>query len=250
MKVLPTLLAVALLTVALVGCGGSGKGSPSTSRAASTGTASASGASSTGASQGTATSGVGVPMSAYEPPTHLPGLKGDGDRDVRSWDDGYRSPDNDEDPALDHQPSDANEGYRDADDLDSLSVGHPASAADTKAIEALVKRYYAVAVTGNGAKACSMMARGFARGVPVDYGKFGPPYLHGLKTCAAIVSLQFKHFRSRITSAIRFTAVHQDNNADRAYALFGSRTTPAGFIDVNRENGVWKIGALLGGPMP
>jgi hypothetical protein len=188
-------------------------------------------------------------MSAYETPTRLKGLKGDGDHDESRWDDGYRTPDNDEDPGLDHQPSDTNEGYRDADDLDSLSVGHPASASDTKAIEALVRRYYAVAATGNGTKACAMMDRGFAAAVPVDYGKFGPSYLHAGKTCAQIVALQFAHLRFLISTAIEFTAVHQES-ANRAYAIFGSRTTPAAYIGVDRENGTWKMGALLGGPEP
>ncbi len=188
-------------------------------------------------------------MSAYEPPTRLRGLKGDGDRDESSWKDGYRTADNDEDAQLDHRPNDVPEGYRDADDLDTLRVGHPMSPSETKTIEALVRRYYAVAITGNGAKACAMMDRGYAHAVPVDYGRFGPPYLHGAKTCAAALTLEFKDLRSQITTAIEFTAVHQES-ADRAYALFGSKTTPASFLGVDRENGVWKIGGLLGTPMP
>ena len=189
-------------------------------------------------------------MSGYEPPTHVRGLKGDGDRDTSNWDDGYRTPDNDEDPALDrHQPSDTHEGYRDADDLDSLRVGIPMSPAATKAIEALVRRYYAVAKRGDGAKACSMMDRSFANAVPVDYGKLGALYLRAGKTCAQVASLQFKHSRLQIATAIFFTAVHLEN-ADRAYALFGARAAPASFIAVVREGRVWKIGALLGQPMP
>lgn len=192
--------------------------------------------------------GKSLPMSAYEPPTHLP-LKGDSDRDAPMWDDGYRTPDNDEDSGLDRQRSDAHEGYRDADDLDSLRVGIPESPANTRAIEALVSRYYAVAASGDGAKACAMMARGYAEAVPVDYGKFGPLYLRGGKTCAQIATLDFEHNRSLIPTTLVFTAVHEEN-PHRAYALFGSTTTPASFIGVDRENGVWKIGALLGGPEP
>lgn len=230
-------LAVALLGAGIAACGHAGRGAVSPSRAASAASASAVAPSTTPG------------MSAYEAPTRLRGLKGDGDHDSPSWADGYHSPDDDNDGSIDHQPGDEHEGYRDSDDLDSLRVGHPANAAETKAIEGLVRRYYAVAATGDGAKACSMMARGFARAAPVDYGKFGASYLHGAKTCARVALLQFEHSRDQITAAVQFTAVHMENE-NRAYALFGSRTTPASYIAVVREDGSWKIGALIGGPLP
>lgn len=254
-----TLLAVVVLLLpgsCLVACGGSGKSAGSSvhkasSAASSTGSASATSSAATPESgPATVDPGKALPMSGYEPPTRLRFLKGDGDSDTSMWDDGNRSPDNDEDPGLDRRaPSDAREGYRDADDLDSLRVGVPASPADARAVAAAVKRYYAVAATGNGAKACSMMAPSFASSVPVDYGKFGPSYLHGGKTCAEIASREFEHSRRQITAAIYITAVHLEH-PDRAYALIGSRITPASYIAVVREGGAWKIGALLGRPMP
>lgn len=239
-----------LLASALVSCGGASKHTASAvSRAPSGAFARSTGTSSSSLTGNGARPFVGRPMSAYEPPTRLRGLQGDGDHDESSWDDGYRAPDNDEDPGLDHQPSDSPEGYRDADDLDSLSVGHPASAADTEAIEAVVRRYYAVAATGNGARACAMMGRSFAEAVPIDYGKFGKSFLHAGKTCAQIADLQFEHSRSQITASIQITVVHQ-TSPTRAYALFGSSTTPASFIAVEREGGAWKVAALLGRPEP
>lgn len=231
------------LLAGLVACGGARKGS---SVSSATDMRAASHAASSSPSTLTQYPGQRRPMSAYEPPTHLP-LKGDSDHDARTWDDGYRTPDNDEDPGLDHQPSDAREGYRDADDLDSLRVGIPESPANTRAIEALVRRYYAVAASGDGAKACAMMDRGFAESAPVAYGRFGPPYLRGGKTCAQIAMLEFKHDHSLISTKLVFTAVHEES-PNRAYALFGSTTSPASFIGADRENGVWKIGSLLGRP--
>lgn len=241
-----TLLAVVVLLLAawcLTACGGSGKNTASSRRNSS------SASSITNPGPSTVDPGKALPMSGYELPTKLRFLKGDGDRDTSLWEDGYRTSDNDEDPRLDHVRGDANEGYRDADDLDSLRVGIPASAADARAIVAAVKRYYAVAAAGNGAKACSMMAPSFASSVPIDYGKFGRSYLHGGKTCAEIASREFAHSRQQLTAGIYVTAVHLEH-PDRAYALFGSRTTPASFIAVVRERGVWMIGALLGQPMP
>lgn len=250
-----TLLAVAAMLVpgcCLVACGGSGRSAPSRG-VASASTTGASGTKSTAASgyggPSTVDPGKTLPMSGYEPPTRLRFLQGDGDNDGSMWVDGYRSPDNDEDPRHDHTPGDSGDGYRDADDLDSLRVGVPASPAEARTIAAVVKRYYAVAVSGDGARACSLMAASFARSVPVDYGQYGPSYLHGGKTCAEIASREFAHSRTQLTSAIYITAVHLEH-PDRAYALFGSRTGPASFIAVVRENGAWKIGALLGRPMP
>jgi hypothetical protein len=236
-------LAVAIALAVAAGCGDSGKKPASTSqRRVST-------AASTVEPPATVDPGKALPMSGYEPPTKLHFLRGDGDRDVASDADGYKTLDNDEDPRLDGSRGDTREGYRDADDLDSLRVGVPASRADAKAIIAAVKRYYAVAVTGNGAKACSLMARAFVRSVVVDYGEFGPSYLHGAKSCTAIAERQFRHARNQLTAAVHVTAVHLEH-PDRAYALFGSRTTPASFIAVVREGGAWKVGALMGRPVP
>lgn len=230
-------LAATLLAVGIGACGHAGAGSVSSSRATST------------VATNTIVPDTNQGMDEYEAPTRLHGLRGDDDHDASSWDDGYHKPDDDNDEGMDHQPSDEHEGYRDSDDLDSLRVGHPASPAQANTIEALVRRYYAVAATGDGAKACSMMARSFAQATPLDYGKFGPPYLHGAKTCARVTTLQFEHSRDQITSPIQITAVHIETE-NRAYAYFGSRTTPASEIAVLREGGNWKIGALLGGPMP
>jgi hypothetical protein len=192
----------------------------------------------------------GLPMSAYEPPTKLRGLKGDGDKDLPSEADGYRTPDNDNDARSDRrQPGDEGEGYRDSDDLDSLRVGAPAGPALARTIAAVVRRYYAVAATGNGARACGLLSPGFARAVPTAYGEFGPAYLHGGRTCAAVASLQFRHDRSQLTAGIQVTAVHLERT-DRAYALFGSKTTPASFIAVVREGGTWKVAAIMGRPEP
>jgi hypothetical protein len=245
MRLLLAPLGLVLSIACLAACGSSGKNTSSRQHSASR-------AASAIPAPWTVDPGKALPMSGYEPPTQLRFLKGDGDRDTSMWEDGHRTPDNDEDARLDHMrndPSDVREGYRDADDRDSLTVGVPASPAAAKTIAAVVKRYYAVAVTGNGAKACSMMARSFARSVVVDYGKFGAPYLHGAKSCAEIASREFAHSRRMITAAIYITAVHLEH-PDRAYALFGSRTAPAGFIAVVREGGMWKVDALLGRVMP
>jgi hypothetical protein len=240
-KTLLTIIAVPLLAAGLVACGGSSRGATSASHPAV--------AVATNPSDSGTVRAKALPMSAYEPPTKVRGLMGDGDRDAPGDADGYRTPDDDEDSNLDGQPKDENEGYRDSDDLDSLRVGHPASAADRKAVEAIVKRYYAVAVTGDGASACSLMDRAFAKSVPIDYGQFGAPYLHGGKTCAEIATREFKHSRKLLASAIYITAVHLEH-PDRAYALFGSRTAPAGFIAVQREGRSWKIASLVGRPQP
>jgi hypothetical protein len=232
MKALLVSLVAVLLGLGIAACGGAGRGTGSTPHASS----------SVAASRGAPGSRV------YEAAPHH-GLKNDGDVDPVGDADRDNSADNDHDPWLDYQYGNESDRYHDRDDMDRLNVGYVGSVADAKAITALVKRYYAVAVAGDGAEACAMMPPGFVKAVPLDYGKLGPSYLHGGKTCAAVVSLQFEHSRKQLTPAIQVTGVHFEHS-DRAYAMFGSKTTPASFIAVVREGASWRIGALIGGPLP
>jgi ketosteroid isomerase-like protein len=141
-----------------------------------------------------------------------------------------------------------NSGYRDADDGTSFSYAHTANAADEQTIAATVKRYYAIAAAGDGQRACSMLMPSLVRAVPLDYGRLGPPYLRGAKTCRTVLALLFRHLHSGLSAPIAVTGVLVDG--DHAYALLGSAKTPAGYITLQREHGAWKIAVLLGGGMP
>ncbi len=62
------------------------------------------------------------------------------------------------------------------------------------------------------------------------------------------MTLLFRHFHHSLQSPIAVTGVR--TFADETHALLGSRTMPASTIAVRREGGAWKIGKLLGSPLP
>ena len=160
--------AIVLLAVGIGACGHTGTDAVSSSRATST------------VATNTVVPDTNQGMDEYEAPTRLHGLRGDDDHDSSSWDDGYHKPDDDNDEGMDHQPSDEHEGYRDSDDLDSLRVGHPASAAQARTIEAIVRHYRRGRGHGQRRQVrCSMMARSFCTSGALDYGKFGFPTFMG-----------------------------------------------------------------------
>jgi hypothetical protein len=139
--------------------------------------------------------------------------------------------------------------YHDTDDKSLLSIGHPADAADRQAITVVVKRYYAAAASGDAALACSMIYKNLSKSIAEDYGQApGPSYLRGGKTCSAVMSRLFRHFHSRLASAINVTGVRI--GGEQVLAFFGSRSAPASYVYLTREAGTWKLASLLGGPMP
>jgi hypothetical protein len=178
----------------------------------------------------------------------------DGDKDRVYDEEGpvYRdnSRDDDKDPAEDYQRDD-NGDYHDRDDMTILHFGRPAGPVDRWAILAFVRRYYAAAVAGDGAAACSMLPPGVANTVPKDYGgegTAGPPYLRGAKTCPDVMRLLFEHARSELTGRFVLTGVRIDG--DHAYALLGSTDRPAGYIGLERVGGAWRVAGLIGSAMP
>jgi hypothetical protein len=138
-----------------------------------------------------------------------------------------------------------------ADDYNNGEVrgyGHAPTAAELAAITALIKRYYAIARAGEGAKACPMIDSGLAAAVPLDYGEFGPSYLHGGKTCAAVMSLLFKHDHKQLVAEVphlQLLAVRVDGN--HGMVLLGFGNLPERQITEVREGGVWKVAVLLDG---
>jgi hypothetical protein len=228
-------LMIGLLSLCVAACGGAGKGMRSTSQAAF----------------GAAKSG-GAPATAAPSARPTRGYLNDGDNDPNNDNDpddlNGRKTDDDNDSPEDHMNPENNR-YHDKDDNSIVDSGHAASAADKQVVTALVKRYYATAAAGDGTMACSMIVSSLARATPEDYGQApGPYYLRGAKTCAAVMSLLFKHFHGQLTGAIEVTGVRVEGN--QARVLLGSTTMPAGYISVERERGAWKIDTLLGGPLP
>jgi hypothetical protein len=147
--------------------------------------------------------------------------------------------------------NDDNPHVRVDDDKPSIrSYGHEARPPDKATITTLVKRYYAAAAAGDGAKACAMISSGIARAVPLDYGQSGPPYLHGGKTCAAVLSLLFKHDHGRLATEVpqlKVPSVRLEGNNGFVLLRFGRM--PERQIAIEREGGVWKMEELIDGKM-
>jgi hypothetical protein len=129
------------------------------------------------------------------------------------------------------------------------SVGAAAGTNDRRVIVAAVRRYFAAAVAGDGATACSLLTRPLAKSVAEDYGNMrNLPELRG-RTCRAVMSKLFRHRQGRPTrdiAGIEVTGVRVVEGAS-AVALLRSSTVPLGEMALHRENGVWRMAQLLGG---
>jgi hypothetical protein len=233
MKQPPALLAVALLSIGTAACGDAGRRAHPVSQASSRVV--------TGAA-------ASIPSGGAVTQRYL----NDGDNDPSSDNDeddlNGKTIDEDHDGPEDHVNPE-NDRYHDGDDGSVVAYGRSASAVEERVIAALVERYHAVAVAGAGAVACSLIAPSVAGAIPEDYGRApGPTYLRGGKTCSAVMSLLFKHAHGQLAGAVEVTGVRVEG--DRAIALLGSGTMPAGDIIVRREHGAWKIDGLIEGPLP
>jgi hypothetical protein len=132
-----------------------------------------------------------------------------------------------------------------------LNFGHAAGEPDRKMIATLVKRYYAAALAGDGAKACSMMYSTLAEATPEDYAvPGGPEYLQGAKTCQAVTSRLFRHFHAQLKVEVPKLQVSRVLLKERqGMVLLSFAALPRREIPVNREEHAWKIAALLDGEL-
>ncbi len=133
-----------------------------------------------------------------------------------------------------------------------LEGAKAASASDRRAIIALIKRYYTVALAEEGATACAMIYSTLSESVPEDYGSFaGPPYMRGT-TCPAILTLLFKHFHSLLAAQLprlEVTHVLLVEHHGLAVLRFGTKL-PERRIAVAREGHTWRLAALLDSELP
>jgi hypothetical protein len=158
----------------------------------------------------------------------------------------YTKPDKDRD-------NDPSAPYDDTSNNSVLDYGHAASARDKRAVAALIKRYYAVAGTEDGATACSMIPSKLASSVVEDYGRgsAGPSYMRSGTTCPATMVLLFKHFKSQLKTEIpqlKIARVRLVGHRGLAVLSFG--TMPERQIHVAREGGTWKVQELLDDELP
>ncbi len=159
---------------------------------------------------------------------------------------GYAKVDGDRD-------NDVGAAYDDTNNNAVLNYGHAASAVDKQAAAALVKRYYAAALQGDGAKACSMIVSSLSKAVVEDYGhgSAGPAYLQGGKTCPAVMELLFEHFHGQLVAELPKLEVRRVRLAgEHGVAILSFGTLPERQIPVSREGAAWKVDAPLDSELP
>jgi len=140
----------------------------------------------------------------------------------------------------------------DKNNIRALEFGHEANQPDRRAITALIKRYYTVALTSNGTKACSMLLSTLAEAVPEDYGQPpGPPYMLGAKTCQTAMTKLFNHIHTQLTNEVpklKVTHVYLDEH--HGIAILNFKTLPERKISIAREANTWKMAALTDDELP
>ena len=153
-----------------------------------------------------------------------------------------------------HEDNDADTNIynEETDDQRTREFGKAASPEDTKAVIALVRRFYAAAAAGDGAAACSLMAPSLARDAGLSEAAEaahppvpGAPNLHG-DPCPTVMSLLFKEDHEQLV-AESATLVVTGVRVEGAHglALLGFKTMPERWILVAREHGAWTIDAPL-----
>ncbi len=145
------------------------------------------------------------------------------------------------------KPDDDNDGDNGADDS---RWGRAAIPAEKATVTTLIKHYYAIAVAGDGTRACPLIYSIFAEEIPETYGEQpGEPALSG-KTCAEVMSKVFKQSHRRLTSelaALRVTVVRVKGL--RGLALLDFGRPPVREIGLHLEHGAWRIDDLLDGAL-
>jgi hypothetical protein len=140
----------------------------------------------------------------------------------------------------------------DHDDHITEAYGHAASATEKMAVSAVLRRYYTVAVAGDGVQACGMISSSLARSIPKDYGQPpGPPALRG-KTCSVVMSKFFAQQHRLLvaeTPTMNVTRVRVKSNSALAFLAFATTPEPRD-IGLERSGDTWKVTSLLDNSLP
>ena len=125
--------------------------------------------------------------------------------------------------------------------------GHPADAAETRAVAAVVGRYYADAAREDGAAACRLLYAPRAETIAAEYGgSSGSASKHGA-TCGSGLSRLFKQLHGLLSSesaGLSVSALRVEFNKGSVQLHLAHVSTPH-YIEVHRERGLWKLDMLV-----
>ncbi len=134
----------------------------------------------------------------------------------------------------------------------AFALGRPASLSERRAATALIKRYYAVALAGDGARGCTMLYSTLAEAaVEDDAQPPGPLYMRGAKTCAEVLNRLFVHFQAQLAAEVpklEVTRVRMERHHGIASLRFGA--LPEREISVAQEGHTWKMTTILDQELP
>jgi hypothetical protein len=152
----------------------------------------------------------------------------------------------------DDDTDDLYHGHKDYDDA-VRHFGREAVGGQLRAVDALARRYYAVAASGDGATGCRLLARSIARRhdfksiVPPEYAQVADSSLFRDRSCAQVESLLFGLSRRTIAAAAKGTLVVTSLRVRgrHGFALLSFKTLPERQLPVLKEGRTWRIDALL-----
>lgn len=142
--------------------------------------------------------------------------------------------------------------YYDWDDGNVLDYGHAASVADSRAIAAVIGRYYAAAAAGDGSAVCGLASSRMRRVVVDEYGhSSGLPALRG-RSCRIVMGkvLADLHEQMNVDRAALHLGIVRVNGST-AEAMVGLRASwPENYLVLRHERGRWRVAELLATELP
>jgi hypothetical protein len=134
----------------------------------------------------------------------------------------------------------------------AVTFGRAASPTELRAITALIKRYYATALEGNGARGCSMVYSTLAEAaVEDDAQPPGPLYMRGARNCAEILRRLFAHYHAQLAGELHkleVTRVRLKEHHGVAILRFGALAERE--ISIAREGHTWKMDTIYDQELP
>jgi hypothetical protein len=155
-------------------------------------------------------------------------------------------------PVLDTDgDDDLSEGGSDPDHDRRLTLGHAASETETRATEALVRRYYVFALADDGRRACTLVYWLAAEAaVEASREDNGPPSLRG-DSCAQVATRLFaRRHRELVEDGAEPRVSQMRVRGEHGWVVARFRATRERLIEVHREHGGWKLGALFDAGAP
>jgi hypothetical protein len=141
--------------------------------------------------------------------------------------------------------------FYDGDDGEIRHYGRATNAATTRAVTALVDRYYRAVTMGDDVSACSLVAGDLVRALVEQAGELPSRRYHTAGACPAVISRQFARAPGRNAGDLAAVAVIGVRiEGKEGLALLRMSNAEVRDIPVGREGGRWKLEAIVDNGLP